>query len=137
MVFVTRLPILLAISAAYHSPRSSVEGLWKNPIGSAIIAVSPCGDALCGKIVWASPRGQREVAKTTPRVVGTTVLTDVRPTAKGWSGKLFIPDDNIHVSASLQLLDDRHLKLTGCALFGLICRSQIWTRTEEAVDLFR
>ena len=78
----------------------------------------------------ARSRGQREVAKTTPRVVGTTVLTDVRPTAKGWSGRLFIPDDNIHVSARLQLLGASQLKLTGCAL-GLFCRSQVWTRTEE------
>lgn len=137
MMLDAHLPILLAISAAHHSPRASVEGLWKNPIGSAIIAVAPCGDALCGKIVWASTRGQREVAKTTSHVVGTTVLTDVKPTAKGWSGKLFIPDDNIHVSASLQLLNDRNLKLTGCAVFGLICRSQIWTRTEETGDLPR
>jgi uncharacterized protein (DUF2147 family) len=137
MMLDAHLPILLAISAAHHSPGASLEGLWKNPIGSAIIAVAPCGDALCGKVVWTSARGQREVAKTTPRVVGTTVLTDERPTAKGWSGKLFIPDDNIHVSASLQLLDDRNLKLTGCAVFGLICRSQIWTRTDEAVDLLR
>jgi uncharacterized protein (DUF2147 family) len=137
MMLDAQLSILVAISAMHHSPRTSVEGLWKNPIGSAIIAVAPCGDALCGKVVWASPRGQREVAKTTPRVVGTTVLTDVRPTAKGWSGRLFIPDDNIHVSASLQLLDDRTLRLTGCALFGLICRSQIWTRTEETADLRR
>jgi uncharacterized protein (DUF2147 family) len=59
------------------------------------------------------------------------VLTDVRPNGRGWTGKLFIPDDNIHVSAWLQLLDDRSLKLTGCALFRLFCRSQIWTRTNE------
>lgn len=137
MMLNAHLPILMAISAAHSSPHASVEGLWRNPIGSAIIAVAPCGDALCGKVVWTSPRGQREVAKTTPRVVGTTVLTDVRPTAKGWSGKLFIPDDNIHVSASLHLLDDRKLRLTGCAVFGLICRSQIWTRTQEPVEVLR
>ena len=137
MMLNVHLPILLAITAAHQPSRGSVEGHWKNPIGSAIIAVAPCGNVLCGKVVWTSPRGQREVAKTTPRVVGTTVLTDVRPTANGWSGKLFIPDDNIHVSANLQLLDDHKLKLTGCAVFGLICRSQIWTRTDEMADEIR
>jgi uncharacterized protein (DUF2147 family) len=64
-------------------------------------------------------------------VVGTTVLTAVRPKANGWTGKLFIPDDNIHVSAKLQLLSSTRLKLTGCAVAGLFCRSQIWTRTDE------
>ena len=123
------LPIL-ALAAAQAAPHAPIEGLWKNPIGSAIIAVAPCGQALCGKVVWASARGEREVAKTTSHVVGTTVLTAVRPKGRGWSGKLFIPDDNIHVAARLQLISPNQLKLTGCAL-GLFCRSQIWTRTGE------
>lgn len=124
-------PIFLALAAAQPNAHAPIEGLWKNPIGSAIIAIAPCGDVLCGKVVWASERGRREVAKTTSHVVGTTVLTAVRPKGNGWSGKLFIPDDNIHVSARLQLLTPARLKLTGCALAGLFCRSQIWTRTQE------
>jgi uncharacterized protein (DUF2147 family) len=122
------LSMLLASAAAQPAP---IEGLWKNPIGSAIIAVAPCGEALCGKVVWASARGKREVAGTTSHVVGTTVLTAVRPKGKGWVGKLFIPDDDIHVSARLQLISPTQLKLTGCAVAGLFCRSQIWTRTDE------
>ena len=124
-------PLIIALAAAQSVQPAPIEGLWKNPIGSAIIAIAPCGNALCGKVVWASERGQREVAKTTSRVVGTTVLTDVRRRGDGWAGKLFIPDDNIHVSAKLQLVNARQLKLTGCALAGLVCRSQLWTRTEE------
>ena len=123
--------LTVALAAAQPTLHAPIEGLWKNPIGSAIIAVAPCGNALCGKVVWASARGQREVAKTTSNVVGTTVLTDVKPKGKGWAGKLFIPDDNIHVSARLELLNTTQLKLTGCAIAGVICRSQIWTRTEE------
>ena len=126
----TALLPMLALAAAQAAPHAPIEGLWKNPIGSAIIAVAPCGEALCGKVVWASARGKREVAGTTSHVVGTTVLTAVKPKGRGWSGKLFIPDDNIHVSAHLQLISPTQLKLTGCAL-GLFCRSQIWTRTDE------
>jgi uncharacterized protein (DUF2147 family) len=122
---------MLALAAAQPAPHASIEGLWKNPIGSAIIAVAPCGSALCGKVVWASARGQSEVAKNAPRVVGITVLTDVRSKGRGWTGKLYVPDDNIHVSAKLQLLNDSQLKLTGCGLAGLICRSQVWTRVQE------
>lgn len=130
MVLLPFLP-MLAMAPAQPSLHASIEGLWKNPIGSAIIAVAPCGNALCGRVVWASPRGEREVAAHTSHIVGTTVLTAVRPRANGWSGKLYIPDDNIHVSAKLQLLPAGELRLTGCALAGLVCRSQIWTRTQE------
>src|SRR6185312_2746497 len=118
------VPLILALAAVQSTQRAPIEGLWKNPIGSAIIAVAPCGNVLCGKVVWASERGQREVARTTSNVVGTTVLTDVKPKGNVWTGKLFIPDDNIHVSAKLQLLSTTQLKLTGCGLAGLICRSQ-------------
>lgn len=130
MVLTPFLP-MLALAAAQPALHAPIEGLWKNPIGSAIIAVAPCGDAFCGKVVWASPRGEREVAAHTAHIVGTVVLTAVRPKAHGWAGKLYIPDDNIHVSAKLQLLNPGQLKLTGCGLAGLICRSQVWTRTQE------
>jgi uncharacterized protein (DUF2147 family) len=118
--------ILLALTAA----RAPIEGQWKNPIGSAIIAIAPCGDVLCGKVVWASARGQREASPSTPHVVGTVVLTGLKPAHDRWIGTLFIPDDNVHVAARLQLLGDRQLKLTGCAVAGLLCRSQIWTRAD-------
>jgi uncharacterized protein (DUF2147 family) len=130
MRIVAAIPALLALTAAGAPARAPIEGLWKNPIGSAIIAIAPCGDTLCGKVVWASARGQREASKGSPDVVGTTVLTGMRRTGEHWTGTLFIPDDDIHVSARLQLVDGHKLKLTGCGLMGLICRTQIWTRSE-------
>jgi len=121
---------LLALTGAEAQPRAPIEGYWKNPIGSAIIQIAPCGNVLCGKVMWASARGRREVSQNTSHVVGTTVLTGVRPSGGRWTGKLYIPDDNIHVSARLQLLGGRQLKLTGCA-FAFFCRSQIWTRVDR------
>jgi uncharacterized protein (DUF2147 family) len=123
--------LAFAALTAQSPPRAAIEGLWKNPIGSAIIEIAPCGDQLCGKVVWASARGRREASPSTPNVVGTTVLTGLTSRGDRWIGTLFIPDDNIHVSAKLQLITTRKLKLTGCALAGLFCRSQLWTRTGE------
>ena len=127
---IAALPALLALTAAQPAAHAPIEGYWKNPIGSAIIAIGPCGDALCGKVVWASARGQREASTSTSHVVGTVVLTGLKPTGQRWTGTLFIPDDNVHVAARLELLGSRELKLTGCALAGLLCRSQIWTRAD-------
>jgi len=126
------LTTLFVAASAVAQPRATtpVEGYWKNPIGSAIIQIAPCGDTLCGKVVWASARGQREVAKNTSNVVGTTVLTNLKYARGHWAGSLYVPDDNIHVSAKLQLIGDGRMKLTGCGLMGLICRTQIWTRAD-------
>ena len=126
------LTTLFIAASAVAQPRATtpVEGYWKNPIGSAIIQIAPCGETLCGKVVWASARGQREVAKNTSNVVGTTVLTNLKYARGHWAGSLYVPDDNIHVSAKLQLIGDSRMKLTGCGLMGLICRTQIWTRAD-------
>jgi len=126
------LTTLFVAASAVAQPRATtpVEGYWKNPIGSAIIQIAPCGETLCGKVVWASARGQREVAKNTSNVVGTTVLTNLKYARGHWAGSLYVPDDNIHVSAKLQLIGDSRMKLTGCGLMGLICRTQIWTRAD-------
>jgi Uncharacterized protein conserved in bacteria len=121
---------MLLIVAAPEPSRVPIEGFWKNPIGSAIITIAPCGPALCGKVAWASERGRREAARGAPQVVGSEVLTDVTRTGDHWTGSLFIPDDNVHVSARLQVVGARQLKLTGCILAGLFCRTQVWTRFE-------
>jgi uncharacterized protein (DUF2147 family) len=121
---------LFVAAAAQPASAAPIEGLWKNPIGSAIIAILPCRDVLCGTVVWASARGQQEVSRNTSNVVGTTVLTGLRFTRGRWAGSLYIPDDDIHVSAKLEMMGDRQLKLTGCGLMGLICRTQIWTRSD-------
>jgi uncharacterized protein (DUF2147 family) len=120
---------LIAVTAA----SAPIEGHWRNPIGSAIIAIEPCGDKLCGKVVWASARGQREVAATTRQITGATVLTGLRRDDGQWTGSLYIPDDDIHVTAHLRPLGRSQLKLTGCALMGLICRTQMWTRYEGSL----
>lgn len=132
---VTSLLLLpLALSGATPAP-TAITGYWKNPIGSAIIAIAPCGKVFCGKVAWASARGQREVSKTTRNVVGTMVLTGLRPAGHGWAGSLYIPDDNIHVAARLEPIADRQLKLTGCAVWGLFCRTQVWTRVDTLPPL--
>ena len=122
--------LILTAATIAAQPPAPIQGYWKNPDGSAIIALAPCGNSFCGRVVWASARGRREVAKTTSNIVGTIVLTGLRPDRGRWSGSLYIPDDNIHVSARLQPVGYGRMKLTGCAFMGLFCRTQIWTRVD-------
>ena len=49
-------------------------------------------------------RAARSLPQSTSNVVGTTVLTGLKQAGNRWTGRLFIPDDNIHVAAKLQLL---------------------------------
>jgi uncharacterized protein (DUF2147 family) len=125
------LTLFALTAAAQQRTPAPIEGYWKNPIGSAVIAIAPCSKQFCGKVVWASARGQREVSKHAPSIVGTTVLTNVQYRNGRWSGSLYIPDDDINVSAHLQPAANGQMKLTGCAIMGLFCRTQMWTRVEQ------
>lgn len=137
MRFVAALSLFAIAATAQEPSHSPIEGLWKNPAGTAIIAIEPCARTLCGKVVWASERGQREAAKGASNVVGTNVLSGLTRSGNRWSGNLFIPDDNMHVSARLQPVGARRMTLTGCVLAGLFCRSQTWTRFEGPLPAYR
>jgi len=117
-------PALLALTAVQAAPLP-VEGRW-------IIAVAPCGSAMCGKVEWASEKAKVDASRGTRQLVGTNLLTDLREKKPGlWRGKLFVPDQNLRVSAQITLAGDTQLKVAGCALLGKVCKSQVWSRTEE------
>ncbi len=121
----------LALAAAQAPPGSSIEGRWINPAKSVIIAIAACGEAQCGTVEWASAQAQADARKGTPNLIGTALLTDLMPKGPdNWRGRLFVPDQRMNVTAKLQRLSDSQLKVTGCAVGGLICDSQTWSRSE-------
>jgi uncharacterized protein (DUF2147 family) len=124
--------IAIVFTAASPVSASSVEGLWKNPSGSVIIGIRPCGTLLCGTVKWASAKAKADAAKGTDQLVGAELLSKVKPTdANRWAGRLFVPDQKMRVNAKLEMLSYDQLRVTGCAIGKSLCKSQLWTRTAE------
>jgi uncharacterized protein (DUF2147 family) len=125
------LLLLATISAPLAAP--SLEGDWRNPNGSVVIAIAPCGEALCGRVKWASDKAQADARKGgTDPLVGAELLSAIEPRGAGrWKARLFVPDINKTSRADLHLLGTDRLKVTGCAVGRLICKSQTWTRAGE------
>lgn len=121
---------LLFFAAAQAAPQS-IEGLWKNPSGSVIMSIEACGSALCGTVKWASAQAKADAAKGTDQLVGANLLTNLKPKGSMWTGRLFVPDEKIRASARIQLVGTEQLKVSGCAMLGAVCRSQVWTRTSD------
>lgn len=117
--------LLLAADAA------AIEGRWTNPSGSVTVAIAPCGGFWCGTVVAASDKAKADAAKGgTPTLVGTRLMTDFTAAGDGqWRGRLFVPDLNFRARASLTLEGPATLKVRGCSVRGLLCKSQRWTRT--------
>ena len=119
------IALLIAAQAATPAP---IEGRWRSPGGNSIIDVAPCGDSWCGTVAWASAKGKRDAAKATSQLVGTQILTDVKPAGEGrWNGRLFIPDRNMRVTAKLQMGPGGELKVSGCLAGKSLCKSQLWS----------
>ena len=123
----TALNLLLAGAAG-----TALEGSWRNLGRSVVIAVAPCGEALCGTVAWASEQAKADARRGgTDPLVGSELLSGLAPAGEGrWKGRLFVPDLNRRSDAELRLLGPDEVKVTGCAALGLLCKSQTWTRAD-------
>ena len=123
-------PTLIALALIQAAPAEPIDGRWINPAGSVILRIAPCGDARCGTVEWASDKAQADARKNAPQLVGTQLLTGLAPrTTTQWRGRIFVPDRNIRVTGKVTVLDADRIKVSGCALGGILCDSQVWSRT--------
>ena len=87
------------------APAGSVlEGHWRNPNGTVIIAIAPCGEVLCGRVQWASEKAMADARKGgTDPLVGAELLREIVPNGDGrWKARLFVPDLNKTSKAELR-----------------------------------
>lgn len=112
------------------APQSSVYGDWINPRHSVTVEIAPCGTLLCGAVVAASSEAQQDAREGgTAQLIGTRLLRDYHHTAAGqWQGRVFVPDRGDTFYSTISQLDSSRLRISGCILGGLICKSQVWQR---------
>lgn len=124
--------LLLAASAGLAQPQPAVSpiGVWQNPKGTIRVRTRPCGELLCGNIVWASPVAMadaREAGVTS--LIGTELLSDYRHTGRGrWTGQVYVPDQGRRFYSTIEQKGPNDLRISGCILGGLLCKRQDWTR---------
>lgn len=128
LIFIASL--LMAAPAAGSA--QSLEGQWTNPKRSVIVNVDRCGDAYCGTVSWASAHNREKVADKGRRLVGTRILTDLKPTGGGmFKGQAYEPKRNIKGSATVRQLGSNTMVVKGCAVLGIFCKEQRWTRVVD------
>jgi uncharacterized protein (DUF2147 family) len=117
--------VLMALGLpAVAAAASTLEGKWANPKRSVIVSVARCGEAYCGTVSWATAKNRAK--GTTP---GTRVLSDLRPAGDGiYKGSAFEPKRDISGSATVRQIGPNVMVVKGCAMMGLFCKEQRWTR---------
>lgn len=111
---------------------AAIEGRWRNPSGSVTIEVARCGAAWCGTVIEADAGARADARRGgTATLIGTQLLTGLKPTAKGhWKGRLFVPDMNKRTHADIAPAGPDRIKVRGCLVGGVLCKSQLWSRAD-------
>ena len=126
----TLLTLAWAAAPACAQTKNDLEGHWANPKHTTVVNVSTCGDSnYCAVVLKASAKAQANARKGgTTHFIGTEILR-VRPAADGsFKGTAFDPESNLHVSATVRVLGPGQMEIRGCALLGLVCQSQRWSK---------
>lgn len=109
------------------------EGQWQNPKRTTLVNVSVCGDGpqYCAVVMKASAETLENARKGgTTHFIGTEILR-VRPAGDGvFKGTAFDPETNMHVSATVRMMAPGVMEMKGCAMMGLFCERQRWTKVE-------
>ena len=143
-VTIFRIVAIMALGAfdANAAQPADVVGVWLNPNASTRVRISPCGPALCGNIVWLksssdpqtgeplTDRNNPDPAKRNRPILGMQIITDLKPgRADGeWTGQLYSPNEGKTSNFSFSTDGPNNIKIEGCVIIGLLCRTQTWTR---------
>jgi uncharacterized protein (DUF2147 family) len=136
---VPAVAFVLALSSA--SAASTPVGLWYAEGGAAQVAIEPCGDGLCGRVVWLrSPldddgcdlrdRYNPDPALRGRPVVGLDVLHGLKARSeRTWDdGSIYDPSTGHTYTCSLTLDGDDRVRLRGYLGIRLLGRTTTWTR---------
>jgi uncharacterized protein (DUF2147 family) len=122
-------------SGPVHTPAASTSrdpifGTWTNPSRTIVVKTLLCGSELCGQIVAAGAEAQNDAREAgVEHLIGTELLQNYRKTGSGrWTGTVFVPDMARSFSSHIVQRSPDVLRISGCILGGLICKSQDWTR---------
>jgi uncharacterized protein (DUF2147 family) len=128
---------LLAALCAFASPSiaqdaAKVAGLWQSQSGITRVKVSPCGEGLCGTVVWQKTPSKDvhnpDPAKRERPIVGLQLVSNMKPVGPGeWTGSIYNYEDGKTYQGKVKAAGDA-IEIGGCVMGGMICQSKTWTK---------
>lgn len=133
---------LLVFAGSSGALAAEPTGNWLTQTGGSRIRIADCGGALCGTIVWLkepndpetgkpkTDKNNSDAAKRSRPLLGVQIVLGMKPAGAGkWTGQVYNAEDGKTYSGNLTWSGGDSLQLQGCALGGLVCKSQTWTKT--------
>lgn len=131
--------VALAAAAAAISSISGIAeaaapieatGVWRNPKNNVHVRMQPCGNTVCGTVVWATPKAEAKArAAGTRKLVGTQLFRQFKQVRPGvWTGQVFVPDMGRTFSGTMTANSATSITGKGCLIGKFLCKTQTWTR---------
>lgn len=122
-------------------PMPTPVGIWQDDSGRVWVEIQPCGERLCGQLVWFKwPDGDdgqplvdlqnRDATLRGRPLLGLTILRDLQRTGdNAWEGgAIYNPEDGIDYRAKMSIADDTTLRVRAYALLPVFGKTKTWTR---------
>lgn len=125
----TAAVVLMCATAGVQA--ADVIGVWiteKSDKGSSMaVEIFDCDGMLCGKAIDVFDTPNRDS-------VGIEIIKNMRIKSDTSfnKGKIYAPDTKKWYKSKMKLQGEDKLKVSGCVLGGVICRSQIWSRQADS-----
>ncbi|MHC1551143.1 DUF2147 domain-containing protein [Phyllobacterium sp. K27] len=127
--------LLLAstIATGAIAQTQEITGTYINESGGTKVQVNDCEVGLCGKIVWmknpVNDVKNPDASKRNRSVVGIQAVSLKSTGPATYAGSLYDTESGKTYSGKAKF-SDRDVKLSGCVLGGLICKTSVWQRVE-------
>lgn len=132
---------LVAVMCAFATAASaglsaqSVAGIWLVQSKDGKFEIEPCGDSLCGRLIWGNKPRPKDDKNKDPAlrgrpIVGALMMEGYRLSKDGlrWvGGRIYNPEDGNYYRSILEPGPGDTLKVKGC--LGPFCQIQTWTRS--------
>jgi uncharacterized protein (DUF2147 family) len=132
---------LLALAGSDGAFAADPTGVWLTQTGTSRIRVADCGGALCGTIIWLkepndpdtgkpkTDKNNSDASKRSRPLLGVQIVLGMKPSgADKWTGQVYNAEDGKTYSGNLTFSGGNSLQLQGCALGGMLCKGQTWTK---------
>ena len=98
-------------------PPNSPLGLWLTEEKEGKVRIEQCGANLCGYSV-----------DTKTDKNGEQVLLNMKPGKDKWTGRIYDPKSGSTYDSTIAMKTQDSLRVQGCALGGMFCGGQTWSR---------
>ena len=116
-------PAVAAVAPAPAPPPAAPQaansplGVWLTEEKEGKVRIEQCGANLCGYSIDKKSNQNRE-----------QVLINMKPGKDKWSGRIFDPSSGSTYDSTIALKGSNSLRVQGCAMGGMFCGGQTWTR---------